>query len=171
MLTRKFRLSMGLAVVLVCASFASGCALPLPVRPLLHEPISVTVVNDQISWVQCLGHDIDVYYVSTSVREEAGNRREWALLTAEGSKGDAVSVPSGEPIDLGSSFQGLPVLDSNDVRASSLTDKVTIYLVLASTSTRVEMAFKGVDAESLTEGKYVYYSGEVSDEPCGMSND
>jgi len=162
-----------LAAIAVLGSvlFTSGCILPAPTRPLAHEPISITVVNDRISWVQCLGQEVEVYYVSTSLREQTGQQREWALLTAEGAKDRPVAVPSGEAVDLSKSFQGLPVIESNDIRVSSLEGDVTVYLVLAGPDTRVEMAFRNIDSASLAEVRYVYYSGEVSDEPCGMERE
>lgn len=55
----------------VIAGFLVACSpIFLPSRPTFIQPISLTVVNDQIAWVQCLADEIlvDEIAISTSNR-------------------------------------------------------------------------------------------------------
>ncbi|WP_146114404.1 hypothetical protein [Microbacterium sp. OVT16B] len=173
MLTRSARRLVIAGVVLSSVLVTTGCVggLPFPSRPALHEPVSITVVGDRISWVQCLGRDLTVNYVSTRLREQSGAEREWALYTAEGDPDELIEIPSGVPVNLAESFKGLPVLHENDIAVSKVDGPVTVYLRLLGPEDGVEMAFRSIDTTSLVEGKYIYYSGEMSDEPCGMERE
>lgn len=168
MLTRLLRGAATAGIALGVLSVMTGC-LPVPTRPLALAPISVTAVGDRISFVQCLDDDIHLTYVSARIREESGQRREWAVLTAEGTAQEAVDFAPREPADLEQTFRGLPVVSREDIPLSSLDGPITFFLVLDGLDGLVvEMAFRKIDVHSLEKGSYVYYSGEVSDEPCGM---
>jgi hypothetical protein len=160
----------GAATIAVSVALV-GCVPMLPSRPLALQPISVTAVDDRISWVQCLDESMRVTYVSARIREESGQEREWPILTAEGDDEDAVEFAPQIPIDLQTTFEGLPVVHANDIPLSSLTGTITVFLVLSGPDARAEMAFKNVDLETLKDGKFVYHSGEVSDRPCDMPRD
>jgi len=170
MLTRSARRFVMAGVVLPSVLVVTGCVggLPFPSRPLLDASVSITVVNDRISWVQCLGRDLTVNYVSTRLREQSGAEREWALYVAEGDPDEVIEIPSGVSVDLAESFKGLSVLHENDIAVSKVDGPVTVYLRLLGPEDGVEMAFRNIDTTLLVEGRYIYYSGEVGDEPCGM---
>lgn len=153
----------------VIAGFLVACSpIFLPSRPTFIQPISLTVVNDQIAWVQCLADEILVDEIAISLEEGAGAKRDLILYVAEGdSATDAVPAPAATPM-LPSSFPSLPVYDKHEVRASDLSGRVDIFLIVSGPEMRAEMAFKDLDLQDLREGQYVYHSGEVSSDPCGM---
>nr|WP_201470789.1 hypothetical protein [Microbacterium hydrocarbonoxydans] len=172
MLTGSGRRIAGAAVAATASMLLLvGCVPLFPSRPLALQPISVTSIDDRLSWVQCLDHSMQVTYVSAHIREDAGEEREWSVLTAEGVVEDAVEVAPGVPVDLSSTFAGLPVLHSNDIALSSLTGTVTVFLLLSGPEVRAEMKFENIDLKTLAAGKFVYHSGEVSDSPCDMPRD
>lgn len=159
------------AATLAASVALVGCVPILPSRPLALQSISVTAVDDRLSWVQCLDDEMRINYVGAVIAEDSGRERELTVLTAEGDVEDAVQVASGEPVDLRSTFAGLPVLESNDISLSSLTGTITVFLVLSGPDVRAEMAFRNIDPKTLEDGKFVYHSGEVSDSPCDMPRD
>lgn len=159
------------ATTMVASVGLVGCIPILPSRPLAVQPISVTAVGDRISWVQCLDESMRVTYVSARIREESGQEREWPVLTAEGDDEDTVEFAPQMPVDLQTTFAGLPVVQANDIPLSSLAGTITVFLVLTGPDVRAEMAFKNIDLKTLEDGKFVYHSGEVSDSPCDMPRD
>ena len=158
------------AATIAASVLLVGCIPILPSRPLALQPISVTAVDDRLSWVQCLDDEMRINYVSAVIAEDSGRERELTVLTAEGDVEDAVQVASGEPVDLRSTFAGLPVLESNDISLSSLDGTITVFVVMAGPETRTEMSFENIDLRTFEEGSFVYSSGEVSDRPCDMSS-
>lgn len=112
-----------------------------------------------------------VTYVSARIREVGGQGREWPVLTAEGDAEDVVNFAPRTPVDLQTTFAGLPVVDSNDIPLSSLAGTITVFLVLSGPDVRAEMAFRDVDLATLRDGKFIYHSGDVSDRPRDMGAD
>lgn len=155
------------ALGLMGAAALSGC---VPSRPVFLEPVALTVVDDRFAWVQCLDEAWAIDYISTAVREEWGSEDEVVLFSATADEGRAVAVPSGEPI-LPDTFPDFSVTSSREYPVSSLDGPVTVYVILSGPDHRAEMSFKNVAIDSLVEGAYVYHSGEVSDEPCGMDTE
>lgn len=172
MLSTALRRASGVAAAAAAASAVLvGCIPILPSRPLALQPISVTSIDDRLSWVQCLDESMQVSYVSARIREDGGQEREWPVLTAEADVEDTVEFAPRMPVDLETTFAGLPVVHANDIPLSSLTGTITVFLVLSGPDVRAEMAFRNIDLKALTDGKFVDYSGDVSDRPCDKSGD
>jgi hypothetical protein len=159
------------AATIVASAALVGCIPILPSRPLALQPISVTAVDDRLSWVQCLDQSMSVTYVSARIREDEGQEREWPILTAEGDDEDTVEFAPQVPVDLQTTFAGLPVVHANDISLSSLTGTITVFLVLSEPDVRAAMAFRNIDPKTLKDGRFVYHSGEVSESPCDMPRD
>jgi len=168
-LTRyKVKTSVTATIMLAACMLLVGCVPLLPSRPVAKQPISVTSLGDRLSWVQCNDDAMRLTYVSARIREDGGQEREWPVFNAEGGAEDAVTIPPQVPIDMDASFVGLPIRAENDISLSSLQGTITVFLVLSGPDMRAEMAFRNIDVRSLIEGKFVYESGSVSDEPCAM---
>ncbi|GAB3601436.1 hypothetical protein GCM10027408_34970 [Microbacterium tumbae] len=90
------------------------------------------------------------------------------LISADaGASGKTATIPARVPITAGEELGGLHRGDEDAFSVTELTGKSGVFIKIAAEDIRIEQDIE-FDASDLAEGKYVYPSGEVSDDPCGM---
>ncbi|HWV50682.1 MAG TPA: hypothetical protein VN035_14625 [Microbacterium sp.] len=156
------------AVLAACTCTLSGCIF-VPTRPLATEPFTLTLDGDRIAWFNCYDESVEIEYFSTAVEGGVSGREDSVtLFRGETDVGDSVEMKPNRVLIPQTSFPNMPVLEEIDVRVTDLSGEVTVYLRFYGVEPEqtAEMAFKNVRVSDLAEGRYIYYSGEVSDEPC-----
>lgn len=155
----------GLVVLLVGLT---SCGL-VPSRPDLSGPVSLTVVDDSLAFVQCVEADLDVYAVNLTIHDETVSDGEtWRLISADSGGTPAATIPAKQPVTAETLEGEFHRTNEERVKVSTLKGELSVFLKIAGEQERVEQSFPSVQVSDLVPGAYVYSSGEVSDDPCGM---
>jgi hypothetical protein len=159
---RGFRLILVGGLLLVLTS----C---FPSRPDFSGPVALTVSGGELAFVQCAAPEIDAGAINFTVGEATSNDGEvWMLIAADaGASDDVVRIPFRSPVTASSSLGDLPRRGEDVLSPDDLKGAAAGYLKIVAENIRIEQNFE-FDASDLEEGRYIYPSGEVSDEPCGM---
>lgn len=160
--TTAFSLVTGILVVAVSVS---ACVPIVPTRPSFVEPISLTVVDDQLAWVQCTGADVEIYYASMTVGEANGDSY---FVYYRGENGPpSIAAEDSRPI-APADLVGLPLHEENEVLASTLDAPISVGLRVTGDEFHAEMSYRDITPADVIDGMYAYSSGEIGTDPCGM---
>lgn len=162
---RVLAITLTLVVLLVGLS---SCGL-LPSRPDLSGPVSLTVVDDSLAFVQCVAAEVDVYAVNLTIHDETESDGEtWRLISADSGGTLAATIPAELPVTAKTLEGDFRRTGEENVKVSALRGELSVFLKIVGDQERVEQSFPSVQVSDLAPGAYVYSSGEVSDDPCGM---
>jgi len=160
--TTAFSVVAGLLLVGTCVA---ACVPIVPTRPSFVEPISLTVIDDQLAWVQCTGADVEISSASMTVGEANGDSY---FVYYRGARGiPSIGIEDSRPITP-DSLVDLPLNQQNDVLASALIGPISVGLRVTGDGFHAEISYRDVTPADLIDGMYAYSSGEISADPCGM---
>lgn len=154
--------------LLACSVGLSSCFL-LPSRPDLSGPVSLTAVNGSLAFVQCVAPRLDAQAVNLALHDESKPDGEtWLLISADSGGVPAAVIPAETPITEATLEGKLDRSGEENVKMSTLEGEVSVFVTITAEDVVVEQRFPSVHAADLVAGSYVYPSGEISSEPCGM---
>lgn len=147
-----------------CLAF---CAI-LPSRPDLSGPVALTVVGDEIAFVQCIAPKVSAYAVSLAIHEERPEGRTWLVISADSGGSTSTSLPAERGVSADTLDGDLDRSGEENVHVSELDDEISAFLVISTEELTVAQRFPSIQVDELRPEMFVYPSGDVSTEPCGM---
>lgn len=159
----------GTLALVAIGSLMTACVPLFPTRPSRVGPISLTVIDGHFAYVTCFREDVEATYLYMGVESQ---KKSVTLLGGENPDSEVFTIHPGETLSSDAPPEGLAIFDQTSVPASYFSEgDASVSISISGPNTLTEMVFKNVDATKISDGKYLYHSGEIRDKPCEMVKD
>lgn len=139
----------------------SACGPFVSSRPDFTGPISITLKDDEIVWVNCSSSSIIIHAASLLVVQTSGPDLGYVRESEDQTIriGTEVAVTEAEVGDLAVYYR-------EPYSFSSLSEEFSVSVVVVGDGVRAENTFDNVTAANLKEGAYIYADGRAGIDPC-----